>query len=386
MKRSVTVLCLFSICGATGMGLSPAAPAEETIKIGAVFAVTGGASFLGKPERNTALMIADEVNAQGGINGMKVEVIVEDTEGVATKTADAVKKLITRDNVIAIIGPSRSETSMTVKEMYEDQGYEVPVLSCGAAERIVNPVNKWIFKIPQKDSDAVKSIYALLKRRGQTKVAIITCQTGFGDQGREQLKNHAPEFGLRIVADEVYGPNDTDMTPQLTKISKTDAQALINWSIVAGQTIVMKNARQLGLKIPILQSHGYGNIKYTRAAGEAAEGVIFPCGRLLVAETMRPINCQKAPLLEYKRKYEEKYNDDVSTFGGHAYDALWLILHAVREVGLDRAKIRDYIETTKGFVGTGGVYYYSPEDHNGLNINAFEMIVVRDGKFYPLGE
>lgn len=384
MKPSVTVLILLLICGAIATGLSPAVRAEETIKIGAVFAVTGPAAFLGGPEKNTALMIADEVNAQGGINGMKVEVIVKDTQGDTTAAVNAVKELITRDDVLAIIGPSRSGTSLAVIDLAEE--YEVPLISCAAAEKIVNPVRKWVFKTPQKDSDAVKSIYTLMKKRGMTKIAIITGLTGFGTAGREELMKYAPEFGLEIVADETYGAKDTDMTPQLTKISGTDAEAIVNWSIVAAQTMVMKNAKQLGLKIPIFQSHGYGNIKYTREAGDAAEGVIFPCGRLLVAETMSPDNPQKAPLLEYKQKYEAKFKDDVSTFGGHAYDSMWLILNAVKEVGLDRAKVRDYIENTKGFVGTGGIFNFSPEDHNGLAMDAFEMIVVRDGKFYPLGE
>jgi branched-chain amino acid transport system substrate-binding protein len=359
-------------------------PAQETIKIGAVFAVTGPAAFLGEPEANTANMVAEEINARGGIDGKKVELIIEDTQGDNTKAVNAVKKLITKDKVLAIIGPSRSGTTMAVIPLAEK--YEVPLISCAAAEDIVVPVKKWVFKTPQKDSDAVKSIYTLLRRHGVEKVGIITGLTGFGKAGRDQLIKYAPEFGLEIVADETYGARDTDMTPQLKKIGDSGAKALVNWSIVPAQTMVMKNARQLGMTIPILQSHGFGNIKYAREAGEAAEGVVFPAGRLLIAETMRPVNCQKEPLLEYKKKYEEKFKDDVSTFGGHAYDAMLMVLNAIIEEGPDSKSIRDYIETTKGFVGTGGVFYFSPEDHNGLDVDAFEMIVVRDGKFYPLGE
>jgi len=383
MKRSASILFLLAVCAA-GIPLAPAARGEDTVKIGAVFAVTGAASFLGEPEKNTVLMIAEEINAQGGINGMKVEVIVEDSQGDTTKAVNAVKKLITSDEVLAIVGPSRSETTMAVIPLAEQ--HEVPLISCAAAENIVNPVRKWVFKTPQKDSDAVRSIYTVLKRHGVKKVAIITGVTGFGQFGREQLKALAPEYGLEIVADETYGARDTDMTPQLTKISETDAQVLVNWSIVPAQTMVMKNARQLGMKLPIFQSHGYGNIKYTREAGEAAEGVVFPAGRLLIAESLRGENCQKETLLVYKQKYEAKFKDDVSTFGGHAFDSMALVLNAVRAVGPDRGKIRGYIETTKGFVGTGGVFFFSPEDHNGLNMNAFEMITVKGGKFVPLGE
>jgi len=381
MKQRVFVLSLIGICV---LAAAVPAGAQDTIKIGAMFAVTGPASFLGEPEANTAKMIADDVNAKGGINGKKIELIIEDTQGDNTKAVNAIKKLITNDNVVAVIGPSRSGTTMAVIPLAEK--YEIPLISCAAAEVIVNPVKKWVFKTPQKDSDAVKSIYTLLRRHNIKKLAIITGLTDFGKAGREQLLKYAPEYGLEIVADETYGARDTDMTPQLKKIGDTGAEALVNWSIVPAQTMVMKNARELGMTIPILQSHGFGNIKYAQEAGEAANGVVFPAGRLLIADTMRPINCQKEPLLEYKKKYEEMFKDDVSTFGGHAYDSMLLVIHAINAVGPEPAKIRDYIESTKGFVGTGGVFYFSPEDHNGLNTNAFEMIVVRDGKFYPLGE
>ncbi|MFQ6066920.1 MAG: ABC transporter substrate-binding protein [bacterium] len=217
-----------------------------------------------------------------------------------------------------------------------------------------------------------------------SKIAIITGTTGFGDQGRKQLKKLAPEFGIEIVADETYGPKDTDMTAQLTKIKATGAQAVVNWSIVPGQVIVAKNMRQLGMEIPLFQSHGFGNIKYAQAAGEAGEGIIFPCGRLLAVDTLPDEHPQKEVLLRYKWEYETKFGEDVSTFGGHAWDGLQLVITALREVGPDREKIRDYLENTKNFVGTGGIFNFSPEDHNGLTKDAFEMLTVKNEKFVVL--
>ncbi|GAH94488.1 unnamed protein product, partial [marine sediment metagenome] len=292
------------------------------------------------------------------------------------------KKLITKDQVLAIVGPSRSGTTMAVIPIVEEA--KVPLISCAAAEAIVVPVKSWVFKTPQKDSHAAVRIYETMKLQGISKIAIITGTTGFGDQGRKQLKKLAPELEIEIVADETYGPDDTDMTAQLTKIKASEAQAVVNWSIVPGQVIVAKNMRQLGMKIPLFQSHGFGNIKYAQTAGEAGEGIIFPCGRLLAVDTLADDHPQKEVLARYKKEYEAKYEEDVSTFGGHAWDGLQLVIAALREVGPDREKIRDYIENTKNFVGTGGIFNFSPEDHSGLTKDAFEMLTVKNEKFVVL--
>lgn len=353
-----------------------------TYKVGALLSVTGPAAWLGTPERNTVKMIEEEINEAGGINGHPLEVIVEDTVGDATKTVTAAKKLISQDEVLVIVGPSRSGTTMAVIPIVEEA--EVPLISCAAAEAIVVPVKRWVFKTPQKDSDAAVRIFEYMKEQGMSKIAIITGTTGFGDQGRQQLKKFAPEFDITIIVDETYGPEDTDMTAQLTKIKASEAEAVVNWSIVAGQVIVAKNMQQLGMEIPLFQSHGFGNVKYAQTAGEAGEGIIFPCGRLLAVDTLAEDHPQKEVLTRYKEEYEAKYNEDVSTFGGHAWDALYLVIEALEEVGPDREKIRDYIENRKGFVGTGGVFNFSPEDHSGLDKYAFEMLTVKDGKFVVL--
>ncbi|MCD6256522.1 ABC transporter substrate-binding protein [Candidatus Aerophobetes bacterium] len=382
LKKVGIVFLLAIFClGLTGILF--AVEGKKPYKVGAIFAITGPASWLGEPERNTVLMIEEQINIGGGINGHPLQVIVEDTVGDEAKAVNAVKKLIYRDNVLAIIGPSRSGTTMAVIPIV--QKARVPLISCAAAESIVKPLKKWVFKTPQKDSDAVRKIYEYMKKKGISKIAIITGTTGFGDQGRKQLKRLAPEYGITIVADETYGPKDTDMTAQLTRIRATDVQAIVNWSIVPAQAIVAKNARQLGMKIPIFQSHGFGNIKYVEAAGKAAEGIIFPAGRLLAVSTLPDSNPQKEVLVRYKWEYETRFGEEVSTFGGHAWDGLWLVIKALRKAGPDRKAIRDYIENVKGFVGTGGIFNFSPQDHNGLTKEAFEMLTVKGGKFVVLG-
>jgi len=378
--RVIVATVVLSVVG-TGVVM---AAENEPIKIGAIFAITGPASFLGEPERNTAMMIADEINADGGINGRPIELVIYDTEGDNTKAVLATRKLIQQDKVIAIIGPSRSGTTMAIIPTV--QSARIPLVSCAAAVDIVRPVKKWVFKTPQTDKDCVIRIFEHMKEKGISKIAIITGTTGFGDAGRKQLKSLAPAMGIEIVADETYGPRDTDMTAQLTKIKGTNAQALVNWSIVPAQSIVPKNMKQLNMDIQLYQSHGFGNVEYVKLAGEAAEGVICPAGALLAADSLPDSHPRKELLVQYKKNYESRFGGNVSTFGGHAYDALWLVANAIKEVGPDKAKIRDQLESTKNFKGTAGIFNFSPEDHCGLTKEAFSMLVVKDGKFTLLND
>ena len=352
----------------------------ETIKVGAILAVTGGASFLGGPEARSLEMIVEEINAKGGINGSKIELIIKDSAASPEKAISFARQLIEEDKVLAIIGPSTSGETMKIKNICQQA--KTPLISCGAAEVIVNPVASYVFKTPQKDSFAVKKIFMEMNKMGISKIAVLAGNTGFGKAGKGQLLKLAPEFGIDVVEVEVYDKKSNDLSAVVAKIkSNKDVQAVINWSIVPAQAIVAKNMRQAGWDVPLFQSHGFGNIKYVEAAGAAAEGIIFPAGRLLIAESLPDDNPQKALLMAYKKNYEARYNEPASTFGGHGYDAITILAAAIAEGGNDRAKVRDAIENLKNFPGTGGVFSFSAEDHNGLDIDAFQMMTVKDGKF-----
>jgi branched-chain amino acid transport system substrate-binding protein len=354
-------------------------------RVGCLFAITGPAAWLGEPEKNTAIMIAEEINKAGGINGHTLKLFIEDTQGDNTRAVNAAKKLIKKDKVCAIIGPSRSGSSMAVIPIVQSE--QIPLISCAGAEVIVEPVaeRKWVFKTPQKDSDCARRIYEHMKTKGITTIGVMSESTAFGNAGRDQLKALSAEYGITIAADETYNPTDTDMTAQIVKIRNSGAKALVNWSIVPAQSIIPKNMKQLKLDIPLYQSHGFGNPKYVEAAGPAAEGLIFPGGRLLCVDSVAADHPQKKVLVDYRNAYESRFKDKVSTFGGHAYDSLWLVVNALKAVGDDPAKIRDYIETST-LVGTAGVFKYSATDHCGLDKTAFELITVKDGKFVVLKE
>ena len=376
LKLAAIAACIFAL------SITPVL-AANTIKVGAILSVTGPASFLGAPEAKTLEMMVEDINAKGGINGAKVELVIKDSGGSPEKAVSFAKQLIEEEKVFAIIGPSTSVETMAIKNIAEEN--KTILLSCAAAEAIVNPVAKYVFKTPQKDSDAVIKIFQEMQKNKISRIGVLSSNTGFGNAGKGQIEKLAPSFGIMILANEVYDKAASDLTAEVTKVKAANVQAIINWSIEPAQAIVIKNARQIGFKGPIFQSHGFGNIKYVQAAGAAAEGVRFPAGRLLVTDVLPKNHPQKAVLVKYTKDYESKYKDEASTFGGHAYDAFLILVKGIEKANsTDKEAVRTAIEKLEGVVGTGGTFYFSPSDHNGLNVDAFEMLTVKNGKFAVL--
>ncbi len=350
--------------------------AAAPIKIGGLFAVNGPAAFLGEPERNSAKMVVDEINKAGGVKGHKLELIIYDTSGDATKAVQLATKLIKDDKVVAIIGPSTTGETMAVIPVAEKE--QVPLISCSAGSKISDPVKKWIFKTAQNDSLAVGRIFEYLQKAKQTNVSILTVSDGFGASGREQLKSQASKYGITIVSDDTYGPKDTDMTAQLTKIRGSHPQAIICWGTNPGPAVIAKNVRQLGIKSPLFMSHGVSSKKFIELAGDAAEGIKLPSGKVVVADMLPGTDKQKKSLMSFVKDYQKHYKAEGDHFGGHAWDAVMLIKSAVENGADSAASIRDQLEKTKGFAGIGGSFTYSALDHAGLGKDAFVLVEIKN--------
>ena len=348
----------------------------EPIRIGALFSVTGPPSFLGEPERNSANMMVEKINKAGGIKGRMLKLVVYDTQGDATKAVQAATRLIKEDKVSAIIGPSTTGESMAVIPIVESAG--IPLISCAAGIKITEPIKKWVFKTAQNDSLAVDRIYDHLIKKKMNNVAILTVSDGFGSSGREQLKLHAKDFGIAIVSDEIYGPKDTDMTAQLVKIRGSKAQAVICWGTNPGPAIVARNAKQLGLNIPLYMSHGVSSKKFIELAGDAAEGILLPSGRVIVAPLLPKTDQQKQSLMAYWNDYKNNYKMEGDHFGGHAWDAIMLLKSAIEKAGDSPEAIRKELESTKNFKGIGGIFNFSSQDHAGLTKDAFVLVTIKN--------
>jgi len=375
--KALGAALLLAMAGVSGAAI--AAPDGKPIKIGTFLSVTGPASFLGDPELKTLEHWVGKINDDGGVLGRPLELVHYDTAGNAGKARTFVKRLINSDRVDVIVGGSTTGTTMAAIPLVERSG--VAMISLAGGIPIIDPVKKWVFKTPHTDRMAARKILKDMNSRGFTKVGLISGSGGFGQSGRTQTLEAASEFDIEIVADETYNNSDTDMTAQLTNIANTDGvQAVLNFGFGQGPAIVTRNYKQLGLELPFYQSHGVASEKYIELAGDAAEGVRLPAGALLVASKLDDDDPQKDVALAYKQEYESTFNESISQFGGHAYDGLMIAVNAIEAAGsTDRSAIRDEIEATDGFVGVGGVFNMSPDDHMGLDLSAFRMLEIHDG-------
>ncbi|HET7264616.1 MAG TPA: ABC transporter substrate-binding protein [bacterium] len=362
--------------------LAPASPVlgqGAPIKIAAIFAATGPASSLGKPEQDTAHMLQAEWSAAGGIGGRPVQIITYDTETDPTKAALLIKKAVTEDGVLAVVGGTISPESQAMAD-YAMQA-DVPFMSVAASTTLTVPTRRWVFQTPQRNAIAAdKALQYLVAARVKT-YAFLYRNDDFGQDGLVALRTYGIHAGVTLVDSEPFGATDTDLSPQVVRARAKNPGAMVVWSTPPTASIAAKNIRQLGIRVPIVESHGIANRAFIQLAGPAADGVVFPSGKLLVADQLPASDPQKALLLKYAHDFEAASHYTANTFGGHAFDGLTMLADAIRHVGSDRGKIRDYLEHLRGFVGTGGVFTMSPENHNGLTVSDMVLVVIKNGNW-----
>jgi branched-chain amino acid transport system substrate-binding protein len=375
MLQKITIAAALIGLAVSATGGSAAAQ----VKVGAVLSASGPASFLGDPEKKTLDMYVDDINSKGGINGQKLQLVVYDDGGDANAARTFATRLIEEDKIVAMVGGSTTGTTLAMIPVFEDA--QVPFISLAGAVQIIEPVRKWVFKTPHTDRMACEKIFDDLKRRKLTTIALISGTDAFGKSMRDQCVAVAPKAGITIAHEESYGPGDSDMTPQLTKIKATAGiQAVVCAGFSQGPAIVTRNYRQLGIEYPLYQSHGVASKQFISLAGAAANGVRLPAAALLVASKLPESDRQKPVVVGYQTMFETKTGQPVSTFGGHAYDGLMILVDAAKRAGsFDSGKLRDEIERTHNYVGTGGVVNMSPSDHLGLDLSAFRLLEIKDG-------
>jgi branched-chain amino acid transport system substrate-binding protein len=358
---------------------SLAAMAADPIKVGSVLSVTGPAAFLGDPELKTLQLYVEDINKKGGVLGRQLQLVHYDDGSDANKANGFAKRLLDDDKVDILVGGTTTGSTMSMVPLAERSG--TPFISLAGAVVIVEPVKKFVFKTPHTDRMAAEKVFEDMKKRGITKVALFSETSGFGQSGKKETELVAGKYGITLVANETYGPKDTDMSPQLTKIKGTPGvQAVFVFGLGQGPAIVTKNYRQLGITLPLYQSHGVASDEFLKLAGPAAEGVRLPSPAQLIGDKLPANDPQKPVVLAYDKAYKERYKQDVSTFGGYAYDGLMLAVDAIKRAGsTDKAKVRDAIEATKGYVGSSGKVNMSATDHMGLDLSSFRMLEVKSG-------
>ena len=365
---------------ATALAVSAfGAMAADPIKIGSVLSVTGPAAFLGDPELKALQLYVADINKKGGVLGRQLELVHYDDGSDANKANGFAKRLLDDDKVDVLIGGTTTGSTMSMVPLAEKSA--TPFISLAGAVVIIEPVKKFVFKTPHTDRMAAEKVFEDMKKRGLTKVALLSETSGFGQSGKKETEAVAGKYGITLVANETYGPKDTDISPQLTKIKNTaGVQAVFVFGLGQGPAIVTKNYKQLGLTLPLYQSHGVASDEFLKLAGLAAEGVRLPSPAQLIPEKLNAKDPQKPVVTAYGQAYKPAYKTDVSTFGGYAYDGLLLAVDAIKRAGgTDKAKVRQALENTKGLVGTSGTFNMSATDHMGLSLSAFRMLEVKGG-------
>lgn len=376
MRSPAVVIALviaISLVAATG------SLAAQEIKIGGLFALSGKAQHIGQPTLNVARMVIDDINKKGGINGAKLVLVVADTRSEPGQAVVALKKLIAKDKVVAICGPTTTGEIMACIPTIEES--KIPTVACVGGAAPVTPIRPYVFKSPQKSSSAVARIYMFLKSRNIKKIGVLAANDKFGEEGDVLLKELAPSHGIEIVAREQFGPEDADMSVQIGKIAAAKPQAMVVWTIGPAGGIIAKNAKQLKVPFMVVQCHGQPDPIYLKLAGSAANGTYMPSTRLMVAEQLSGKDPQKKVCQAFVKEYTARGFGKVGTHSGYAWDAIQLIANAMRKAGTDPVKLRAAIESTRNYVGVSGVYTMGPDDHTGLDSGSLVMVTVKNGKW-----
>ena len=370
-----TTLAACSESGSSGSSATGGAASTGDIKIGVVLDITGAGASLGVPERQTIEMLADQVNAAGGVNGRKVKLYIEDNQSTEDGAAKATTKLLTTEKVDILLGASRTGPSLAMRPIAEKA--EKPMVSLAANAKIVDG-SKWVFKTAQNDKVVLEKMVDDMKAKGITQVAVARDASGFGEGIPEMLAEVGKAAGISVVKVEKFAPDATDFTSQMTNLRASNPQAVLIWGIPPAAGLAQKAYKQLGLNVPVYQSHGIGNQAFLDTAGDTADGLRAPLGRMLVASQLKDDDPQKPVVTKFIADVKAMYNANPSTFAGHAYDGFMIAIEALKKAGTDAAKLRDALEATSKWPGVSGVFSMTPTDHSGLTKDALVMVTVEN--------
>jgi len=370
------------VAATAALPLTTFAQGAGPIRIGAVLSTTGPVGFIGEPQLKVLQLYVKRLNDAGGVLGRKLELVNYDDQSDPNNANTFTKRLIESDNVDVLVGGTVSPSALAMVAHAERAG--VPYISAGGSVALVEPVRKWVFKTPPTDRLVAERILMDMKDKGITRVGMLSETSGFGQSGRKEVTASAQKYGITLVADETFGPKDSDVTPQLTKIRAAQGLQAVLLFTGAGPTpaMTLKNVAQLGIKLPVWMPHAAVNQELFKLAGAAAEGARMPTAAFVVIDAIADGDRSKTVGQGYYKAYKDAYGSDASPFGANVYDALMIVADALKRAGsTDKAKVRDAIEATKDLVGLNGTFTMSATDHNGLGMDALRMVQAQGGRF-----
>jgi branched-chain amino acid transport system substrate-binding protein len=347
----------------------------ETYKLGVVGPFTGDGAQFGEMIRMGVEMKAHEINEAGGINGVMLELELQDDKGDPKEAANVAQKLGSDPDVLAVIGHFNSSCSLAGKEVYNQMN--VLQLSPGSTNVTVCEGGDWTFRNVYRDdyqgyfiADYIKDVL------GYEKVAVFFDNDDYGIGLKKAFRERADEIGLEVVAEEAYVRDTQEYTPQLTQIRAKEPDIIFISGLYANAAMILTQAKNLDIQTPFIGGDGLLSSDLIKNAGSAAEGTIITCPFLPTVEDEKT--------REFVKAFEKEYNEKPDAWAALSYDAVGIVAEAIAEVGTDRKAIRDYVASLdspeNAYEGVTGITYF---DENGDVMKPLVVAVVRDGEFYP---
>jgi branched-chain amino acid transport system substrate-binding protein len=366
-------------------GLGKSATAAEPIKVGLVVSITGWGGFIGTPEKEAMVAIAEEVNRKGGLLGRRLDLLVEDDQSNPTTAVIATTKLVKDLKVCMVLGPSTADSGMSMIPILEKE--EVPFPVSGP---VVTPFKKWVFNVTPNDMITSAQVldYAVSGLEGK-RIAVIHETSKFGMTGWKVFQDEIKKYpGASLMIEEKFDDADTGVIPQLTKIKAANPDVMIVQTAGAQAAVVAKNYKQLGMKIMVTGPPAMASPQFLKLAGPVAEesGWVIIADRIVVGEKLPASEPYRKNLYDpFKKLLKDKYGESkmLSVFHAVGHDAIYIAIAALRTAGSDdREAIRDALEKVT-YEGMLGNFAGAKDDHRGFSKSTCIPIVVKGNEYVP---
>jgi branched-chain amino acid transport system substrate-binding protein len=383
---------IFGLASAMVASLSLGQSNLSPLVFSAGVAVTGPSAALGDSEFKTLTMLEKTINAAGGVAGRQIKVNVYDTGSDPQKAVLAVRKGILEDKALGIICCTSTPESAAIA----DSGARAKVPFFAMAPLNIDGLNRtgklWAFRTTPPDRAFVKATLEDMKKRGVKRMAFLGFGDAYGDPALAEFQKQASKYDVEIVEAQKFARADTDTSAQAAKITASKPDVVQIWATTPGAVTAHKSLLAAGYKGPIWHSGGVTNPSFLALGAKDVENVEIRGLALAVADQLPASAPNKEVISEFVKNYRAEYNNaSPTTFGGHAYDALQLLIAASKAAlakGANpdkleefRVALRDALEEIRNFKGTTGVYYLSKADHNGLGQSSVVRIQVVGGKY-----
>lgn len=366
--------------GLTRLFLSMAVAAAPTVawsadayRIGAVFPLTGGLSWLGEYYQKAAQLQVDMINAAGGVDGKPLEMVVYDDQSSPEGAARAAQRLLSRDRVQALIGTASVPVSGALATIAGDQKIPTVVTSGYTVDAKAHP---YVFNSAHRTDYAVERPFKHFAKTGIQRVGLLMPIGPLGDLGVGAAQKAAEKLGVTIVATERFNPQSPDLTTQLAQLRARDPQAVFSFVTGEPAAMVARNMQQIRFNVPLLVSHGNATPGFLKMIGPLNADIIVPSGPLSAPETVDPAKPSYAMVRAFNAEHEKRFGEPANYFSGLSADAVLLVAEGLRRAGsAEPAALRHAIESIDGMPGYGGLYHMSATDHHGTS--AEDMVLLR---------